>query len=97
MTWPVFKSKLATEEMKLAFKAINVDVSDAKGLFTLLDLDGSQEVNAHEFLAGCLRLRGPAKALDLAILAREVRQLTQRIPRPMVYPSIMRTASAVTT
>jgi len=78
MTWEVFESKLETEEMKAAFKAINVDLSEARGLFSLLDLDNSKEVNAQEFLAGCLRLRGPAKALDLAVLIREVKHLRER-------------------
>merc|ERR1712190_703442 len=30
-----------------------------------------------EFLDGCLRLRGPAKAVDLALLLKEVKQLTR--------------------
>jgi len=79
MNWEVFQSKLETEEMKAAFKAINVDLSEARGLFSLLDLDNSKEVNAQEFIAGCLRLRGPAKALDLAVLIREVTQLRESL------------------
>merc|ERR1711920_1086137 len=42
-----------------------------------LDLDGSGAIDAEEFLSGCLRLRGPAKALDLALLMREVKQLVR--------------------
>merc|ERR1711957_1158083 len=63
MTWDVFKSKLDLPQMQEAFKAINVDPSEALGLFKLLDLDESGGVNVQEFLSGCLRLRGPAKAL----------------------------------
>merc|ERR1712226_1727207 len=36
-------------------------------------------INAEEFLSGCLRLRGPAKSLDLAILMHEVRRMARRL------------------
>jgi len=79
MNWEMFESKLQTNEMKAAFQSINIDTSEAKGLFSLLDLDGTRQVSCHEFLTGCLRLRGPAKALDLQILLREVRQIKDRM------------------
>merc|ERR1712050_800627 len=75
MNWQMFEGLLDTPQMKEAFKAINVDPSEARGLFKLLDMDNSGVVNAEEFLCGCMKLRGPAKALDLAILSREVRRM----------------------
>ncbi|CAK9046496.1 Sodium channel protein type 4 subunit alpha B [Durusdinium trenchii] len=36
--------------------------------FRLLDGDSGQEIDMDEFLYGCMRLRGEAKALDLAKL-----------------------------
>merc|ERR1712060_867700 len=33
-----------------------------------MDWDNGGSVDAEEFLSGCLRLRGPAKAIDLALL-----------------------------
>jgi hypothetical protein len=72
MTWDDFNSKLSRPEMKTYFKAIDLDPSEARGLFRLLDLDGSGTVNAEEFLNGCLRLRGPAKALDLSLIMLEM-------------------------
>jgi len=81
MSWEVFASKVETDEMQEAFKAINIDASEAQGLFNLLDLDGSRKVNAQEFLAGILRLRGPAKALDLAVLMREIKHINHKLSR----------------
>merc|ERR550537_1648760 len=71
----MFESQVDRPNMKEYFRAIDVDPSEAKGLFRLLDMDGSGTINAEEFLNGCLRLRGPAKALDLALVMREMRRM----------------------
>merc|ERR1719199_1840014 len=76
MTWEMFESQLDKRNMQEYFRAIDVDPSEARGLFRLLDLDGSGAIDAEEFLSGCLRLRGPAKALDLALLMHEVAQIS---------------------
>jgi len=75
LTWDDFESQLDKPQMREYFRAIDVDPSEARGVFKLLDLDGSGSINAEEFLSGCLGLRGPAKALDLALLMHEVRHL----------------------
>eukprot|EP00929_Paragymnodinium_shiwhaense_P098395 TRINITY_DN5986_c0_g2_i1.p1 TRINITY_DN5986_c0_g2~~TRINITY_DN5986_c0_g2_i1.p1 ORF type:complete len:756 (-),score=82.88 TRINITY_DN5986_c0_g2_i1:92-2359(-) len=79
MTWELFESMLDRSEMHEFFEAIDVDRSEAKGLFFLLDLDQSGAISAAEFLNGCLRLRGPAKALDLALLVQEVHAVSRRL------------------
>jgi len=72
VTWERFADMLNEETMKDYFKVLNVDTSEARGFFDLLDEDGGGELDAAELVSGCLRLRGPAKALDLSLLAREV-------------------------
>jgi len=42
-----------------------LDGSDAKALFEMLDTDGSGTVNVEEFVLGALRLKGPARCLDM--------------------------------
>merc|ERR1712232_1400200 len=79
MTWEVFEGKMDAPQMQEFFKAIDVHPSEAKGLFDLLDLDNSGSISADEFLNGCFRLRGAAKALDLALLIQEVRQMDRRM------------------
>merc|ERR1711920_359794 len=78
LTWEDFESRLEHPRMREYFKAIDVHPSDAKGVFRLLDLDDSGSIDANEFLSGCLRLRGNAKALDVAVLMHEVRRLASR-------------------
>jgi len=50
LTWDDFDSKLASPSMREYFKALDVDPSEAKGLFRLLDLDSSGSIDAEEFL-----------------------------------------------
>jgi len=56
--------------------SLGLDVSEADGLFKLLDMDGSGTIGIEEFLMGCMRLKGYAKTIDLATLMYENRRLT---------------------
>jgi len=78
ISWEKFANKMSQPSMKEYFKAINVDPSEAGGLFKLLDADGSGYVDAEEVVNGCLRLRGPAKALELSLLMYETTRLKER-------------------
>jgi len=68
ISWEEFASQLEEQDMARCFQLLDIDISEAKGLFTLLDTDGSGEIDAEEFVMGCLRLKGTAKAIDLATL-----------------------------
>jgi len=72
-----FKDKLDTKGMKEFFKHINVDQSEAHGVFSLLDTDDNGTIQPDEFLHGCVRLRGPAKALDTAVIKEQVHRLSR--------------------
>merc|ERR1712187_629449 len=78
ITWEVFRSKLDDPEMKEYFRAINVDPSEAQGLFWLLDADGTCGLDCEELVHGLLRLRGSAKSLDLALLTFETERMSKR-------------------
>jgi len=80
MSWETFKSKLNEPQMIDFFKFIDVDPSEAKGLFKMLDMDDDGGVSAEEFLNGALRLRGHAKSLDVALLIQEVKRIQTRLP-----------------
>merc|ERR1712217_285523 len=67
-----FQVAVGSDEMKTVLGGLDIDVSEADGLFYLLDAEESGRISAEDFASGCARLRGSAKALDLAILMREV-------------------------
>merc|ERR1712113_829419 len=69
--WGEFKECLKEPEMIMYFEAFDLDIAEAEELFKMLDVDGSGGVEFDEFVNGCFRLRGPAKAMDLAALGRQ--------------------------
>jgi len=72
ITWEELQDNLSDPKLLAFFKDIDIDVSEAKGLFQLMDRDGSGCIDADEFMCGALRLRGPAKALDLQLVMLEL-------------------------
>lgn len=75
--WEEFESQLDNKQFREYFKAIDVDISEARGIFRLLDASDTGQIDAEEFLSGCLRLKGAAKSLDMNILLRETRRMSQ--------------------
>ncbi|CAJ1460017.1 unnamed protein product [Effrenium voratum] len=79
ITWDDFQASLHSKDIKELFKAIDLDISEAHCVFKILDLDDDGTLDADEFLSGCLRLRGPAKALDVLVLMREIRTMQTQL------------------
>lgn len=77
--WEEFAHRLDDPTIQLYFKSVDVDPREARSLFMLLDTDRTGTVDAEEFIMGCLRLRGGAKAIDLATLMYESRRWFQRL------------------
>merc|ERR1711933_676434 len=67
------------DEVKAYFTSLDLDIEDAWTFFNLLDLDQGHTVELNEFLMGCARLRGPAKALDFAKLMRENHVISKQL------------------
>jgi len=71
ITWHEFKKHINDPKVQSYFAAMELDVSDAKQLFTLLDNDGSNTIEIREFIEGCSRLKGGAKSMDLLTLMED--------------------------
>mmetsp|Transcript_41346 Transcript_41346/g.105184 ORF Transcript_41346/g.105184 Transcript_41346/m.105184 type:complete len:694 (+) Transcript_41346:132-2213(+) len=78
ISWKEFKQKLQHPDMRAYFKIIDVDIDEAEDLFKLIDIDDSGAIDPEEFVNGCVRLQGPAKAIDLATLMHEYKQGLKR-------------------
>jgi len=61
-------------------KALDLDLTKARGLFTLLDLTGDGTVAVDEFVSTLMRLQGAAKAVDLqTIIYENKRQMAHMV------------------
>merc|ERR1719359_2206297 len=75
ITWDELHSHLSDEAVKAYFSLVQIEISEAEGLFHLLDVDESGEVGIEEFIMGCMRLKGTAKSIDMATLLYEHKRM----------------------
>jgi len=81
--WPQFHAFIHNEQVQAYFATQQLDTSDARELFNLLDQDGDGEVCIEEFILGCKKLRGQAKSSDVATLMRENKKASTKTLRAM--------------
>merc|ERR1712151_1176603 len=86
--------RIQDENVKAYFNSLELDVQDAWTFFKLLDTDEGHTVEAEEFIMGCMRLRGPAKALDVAKLMHETQMTSKHLHAFMAYVETALTALA---
>lgn len=70
-----WKDVMASPSTKQWFAAQGLSIRDPDEVFTLLDADRSETMTIDELIVGVAKLHGPARSLDLAILAEQQRQL----------------------
>lgn len=70
---------LESPSMNTYFKLIGFDFSDSSRLFSTFDKDGSGAVSFSEFVEGCEKMRGPARSVDVQMLAADVNHMLQRL------------------
>eukprot|EP00927_Polykrikos_kofoidii_P050633 TRINITY_DN44523_c0_g1_i1.p1 TRINITY_DN44523_c0_g1~~TRINITY_DN44523_c0_g1_i1.p1 ORF type:complete len:680 (+),score=120.60 TRINITY_DN44523_c0_g1_i1:75-2042(+) len=76
-TYEEYMTAMKSSEMGWLFKAMNVDPSECGVLFRLLDENGDGKLDYEEFVNGALRLRGPAKSLELALFTKETASVSR--------------------
>lgn len=74
-----FAEIMQNEELLAQLRALGVHAEEANGLFELLDDDDSGEVDVDEFVSGVLRLKGSAKAIDMATLLYENKKIFRKL------------------
>jgi len=83
ITYDEFNAALGDPGMEHIFAALDLDLSEARSLFRLLDTDRSGSVEVEDFVAGMLRLRGMASAMDMAIMIYESSRFQKRVKAHM--------------
>lgn len=77
ITFDEFSKKLDSGNLDGYIKVLGINRAEAMQLFDFVDRDGSGTISVAEFVKGCLRLRGPATAMDLTAMLYSVRQLSR--------------------
>lgn len=68
-----FEKGFHVDTTKALFEALGLKAEDAWTLFRSLDKDGDHRVGEHEFVQGCIHIRGPARQVDLRRQAQRTR------------------------
>jgi len=79
MTLTELENFMKDDRVKAHMRALGIDIFQAAGVFRLLDTDNSGAVEADEFIMGCMRLQGHAKALDLATVLFESKKVLRYV------------------
>jgi len=72
LTLEEFEKQMEDENVLTFMSTLELDIDQVKTLLCLLDRDQNGEVDVDEFITGCIRLKGGAKSLDMAILQYQV-------------------------
>merc|ERR1719456_1157289 len=63
--------------MDIFFQAVDLNKEQGCDLFRLLDEDQSGTLTVEEFVCGCMRLKGPARSVDLSALMQDFQELAE--------------------
>mmetsp|Transcript_77722 Transcript_77722/g.186461 ORF Transcript_77722/g.186461 Transcript_77722/m.186461 type:complete len:570 (+) Transcript_77722:33-1742(+) len=75
ITLGMFEEKINSPAVREYFEALGLDIWDAWSFFKLLDAAGDGAVDLEDFFDGCLRFRGPARAMDMGRIMQDQRWL----------------------
>jgi len=76
-----FQQALSQQKMSSFLESMGISTEDIWSLFMIMDSDGSGLVDVEEFVAGCMKLCGPAKSLQLAMMSYENKLTRQAIKK----------------
>ena len=75
ITLEELKDIMNRKDVNAIFATVGLEVSNATSFFKLLDVDDSNSLEVDEFVVGCLKIRGMAKAVDLQTLMYENKRM----------------------
>lgn len=85
------EERMSDPSLEAKLTALELDPSDSISFFKLLATSDSNYIDWEDFLMGCTRLKGPAKAIHLAQLIHESRKMRHglaRFMRAVVEPTV---------
>lgn len=87
LSLPELLGFLQNPDRRALLSLFSVDVAEARGLFDLMATDADGAVDINDFVDAIMRLKGPAKGCDTAMLMFESKRMMIRIACLMCYAS----------
>merc|ERR1719245_2826106 len=79
LTRQQFAHMLTDPHVIAYLRALDVNLNEARGMFELLDVDHSDTLSVEEFLNGCIRMKGGARAVDMVEVLYESKKMGLRL------------------
>jgi len=79
LTLNEFEKHIDDEKIMAYLSTLQLDIGQIRTLFTLLDVDHTGGVDLDEFVSGCLRLRGTARSLDMAVIKYQTEWIIRKL------------------
>eukprot|EP00930_Biecheleria_cincta_P038555 TRINITY_DN26483_c0_g1_i1.p1 TRINITY_DN26483_c0_g1~~TRINITY_DN26483_c0_g1_i1.p1 ORF type:complete len:683 (-),score=154.24 TRINITY_DN26483_c0_g1_i1:122-2170(-) len=81
MNYQEFEQRMADPWVKAYFSGLDIDTSDVRTVFTLMDVDGDHKISNQEFIDGTMKLKGYAKSIDIYSLLYDNARLSTRLTK----------------
>jgi len=79
ITWEEFEECMSDEQILMYLSSLEIDITQAREIFEIIDSDGRNEVGIDEVVIGFLEMKGAAKGADVVILRNNVTKLTKKL------------------
>lgn len=79
ITLDEFNEQIDSPHMVAYFQSVDLDKNQAGDLFQLLDTDGSGTLTVEEFVRGCMRLKGPARSVDMSTVVTTCFEVEEKL------------------
>lgn len=77
MSLEEFEAHMESDELRVLFSLLGLDVQDAVSFFKVLDVEGSNELQIEDFVMGCMRHKGNS-TMDLECSVMDIKKMLKK-------------------
>merc|ERR1712136_572898 len=77
MSLEEFEAHMESDELRVLFSLLGLDVQDAVSFFKVLDVEGCNELQIEDFVMGCMRHKGNS-TMDLECSVMDIKKMLKK-------------------
>mmetsp|Transcript_26840 Transcript_26840/g.61900 ORF Transcript_26840/g.61900 Transcript_26840/m.61900 type:complete len:689 (-) Transcript_26840:22-2088(-) len=85
ITWEEFENVLNDDVVRAYFLGLDLDMTEARELFRILDDNGRNKVKVEDFINGCMKVKGVAKSVDMLGIVYDTKENLCQIEHFMTW------------